>query len=278
MQILDGKKLASEILDSLKREIETIGVAPRLGVILVGRDEASKIYVSLKEKVALEIGIDFCLISLSENISEEKIINEIEKLNQNDSIDGIIVQLPLPKSLNKNRIINTIKPEKDVDGFHPENIKKFFSGKETFLPVFPEAIWELIKFSGEKLENKKAIIICNSDDFGKAMQETLKKNKVISEYFFGVDLKKNIEKINKADIIITACGKSNLISGEMIKNKSILIDGGIVKNGKRVVGDIDFESVKNLEGFVSPVPGGVGPLTIACLLRNVFWANKKLSK
>ncbi len=287
MKILNGKEIADKILADLKNKISAESLHPGLGVVLAGSDEASKIYVDLKGKAAERIGINFQKIEMLESASEEAVLEEIEKLNQDSKINGIIVQLPLPSHLDKIKIIQAIDAKKDVDGFHDENIKLFFAGKERFFPVFPKAILELIKsvethcnacLSGRQasLRGKKAIIICNSQEFGKTMQAALKTEKISSQYFFQDDVQDGLVDLQEADILITACGKPNLISGEMLKDGVIIIDGGITRVGDKVVGDVGFASVQNLNGYLSPVPGGVGPVTIACLLQNVVTATKIL--
>jgi methylenetetrahydrofolate dehydrogenase (NADP+)/methenyltetrahydrofolate cyclohydrolase len=281
MDILSGKKIASAILVELKNKISAKKLHPVLGVILVGSDEASKIYVKLKGEAAEKIGIGFQKIELATDISEQELLAVIANFNSNDKINGIIVQLPLPEHLDKLKIIQAIDPKKDVDGFHSENIALFFAGRERFSPVFPNALLELLKsvetHNDASLQDKKAVIICNSQEFGKTMQIALKKENVVSQYFFRADIQENLDNIKNADIIITACGVPNLISGEMLNEGVIIIDGGITRVGDKVVGDVDFESVQNLSGYLSPVPGGVGPVTIACLLWNVYLAIKNPS-
>lgn len=274
MKILNGKEIAGKILEDLKNDISSENVKPALGVVLVGSDEASRIYVNLKDKAAERIGIGFRKIELAENVSQSDVLKVISELNVDESISGIIVQLPLPNQLDKIAIIQAIDPKKDVDGFHDENIEKFFAGQERFFPVFPLAIMELLKSSGENLENKKASIICNSQEFGKTMQAALKREKISAQYFFSDDVQDGMVDLKESDIIISACGKPDLLSGEMLKDGAIVVDGGIIRVGDKVVGDVNFSSVQNLEGFLSPVPGGVGPVTIACLLRNVYIAKK----
>ncbi|MDO8240456.1 MAG: bifunctional 5,10-methylenetetrahydrofolate dehydrogenase/5,10-methenyltetrahydrofolate cyclohydrolase [Candidatus Moranbacteria bacterium] len=276
MQILEGKKIAEAILLEVKNKITADQAHPQLGVVLVGADEASKIYVNLKGKAAEKNGIGFRKIEMADTVSEKDLLDAIYDLNADETISGIIVQLPLPEHLDKNKIIQAIDPKKDVDGFHSENIALFFSGQERFAPVFPNALMELLKSTGKNLANKKAVIICNSQEFGQTMQVALQKENITSQYFFRADMSENINVIKDADIIITACGEPNLISGEMLKDGVIIIDGGITKVGDKVLGDVDFASVQNMDGFISPVPGGVGPVTIACLLRNVYLANKAL--
>lgn len=272
MIILEGKKIAKNILAEIKSEIAKSESQPGLGVILAGNDEASEIYVALKEKAAKSVGIKFKKIKLSKKTSERKIIEEIKKLNDDKNINGIIVQLPMPDGLDKDKIIKAIDPKKDADGFSAKGGSAWGGHSDIIEPVFPSAIIKLIKSGGQELNNKKAIIVCNSEDFGKAMKFMLEKEKIIAEY---IQVGNPISKLKEADIIITACGKPKLITGELIKDGAIVVDGGITKIDGRVIGDVDFESIKNRNIFLSPVPGGVGPVTIACLLRNVWKAYKK---
>ena len=294
MQLIEGKKIADKILDNLKDEIQASGKKPKLAVLLVGNDSASEIYVNLKKNSAERVGIDFELIRFNEENSEEEIIAKIQELNQNEKVSGMIVQLPLPEKFVTQKIINAIDPKKDVDGFsaqggsasggHPDNILK---------PVFPMAIMELIKSTSVDLENKKAMVLANSDIFGKTMKNILEENKIMADYVLRKDLKippsppftkgDNLSPFSKgrteegfldADIIISAVGKAGIIKAEMVKAGAIVIDGGITKIDGKVFGDVDFENVKNKTSFITPVPGGVGPMTIACLLRNVFLASK----
>lgn len=276
MEILNGKKIADRILEDLRNKILQENLNPGLGVVLVGSDEASRIYVSLKGKAAEKVGIGFRKIGMEEDSSEEEVLAAVSELNADPTIDGIIVQLPLPGHLDKAKIIQAIDPEKDVDGFHNENIGKFFAGQERFFPVFPGAILELLKSAGGNLENKKAAIVCNSPEFGKMMQAVLEREGVRAQYFFREDMAAKAVDLRNADIVITACGEPGLIRGEMLEDGAIVIDGGITRVGDDVVGDVDPVSVQDLDGYVSPVPGGVGPVTIACLLRNVYKAKKSL--
>jgi len=276
MKILNGKEIADKILDDLKNKIAQENLQLGLGVVLVGSDEASKIYVSLKGKAAEKVGIAFHKIEMSENSSEEAVLAEIFKLNADPKIDGIIVQLPLPSQLDRTKIIQAIDVKKDVDGFHPENVEAFLAGKERFFPVFPKALLELLRSAGESLKNKKAAIICNSQEFGKTMRLVLEREGILAQYFFHEDMHDGLVDLRDADIVITACGEANLIQGKMLKDGVIIIDGGITRVNEKVVGDVDFASMQNLAGHISPVPGGVGPMTIACLLQNVYLATKNL--
>jgi methylenetetrahydrofolate dehydrogenase (NADP+)/methenyltetrahydrofolate cyclohydrolase len=265
MQLLEGKKIADEILRDIKEKIKLQRLKPGLAVVLIGQNEASEIYVALKQKAAEAIGINFFLYRFSEEAEGNKIIEKIQELNRDKNISGIIVQLPLPKKLSTQKIMDAIAPEKDADGF---------SEQSKVSPVFPNAILQLIKSSGQDLLGKNAVVIANSKEFGETMNKVLENEKIKSRYILAKNIKNSLALIKNADIVITAVGKPKLISGNMIKEGAIIIDGGISKIGEKVMGDVDFESVKNIAGYLSPVPGGVGPMTIACLLENVY----KLSK
>jgi len=264
MQLIEGKKIADKILNNLKAEVEASGKKPKLAVLLVGNDGASEIYVGLKKNAAEKVGIGFELFRFSEENSEEEILEKISELNKDEKVSGMIIQLPLPEKFATQKIINTIDPKKDVDGFHPEN--------KTLPAVFPEAMLELLKSTNE-YQNKKAIVVANSETFGEKMCEVLKKENIKCEYVLASDI--STEKLNQADILISAVGQAGIITAEMVKDGAIVIDGGITKSDDKVLGDVDFEQVKNKTSFITPVPGGVGPMTIACLLRNVYLASKK---
>lgn len=274
MRLLQGKKIADEIIAHIKRNIAQEKLKPELAVFLIGKNPESRLYVSLKEKAAREAGIIFHKIYFLGNAKEQDILSKIEALNKNPRISGIIVQLPLPKKFNTQKIINAISPRKDADGFHPENLKLFFEGEARLWPVFPKAILELLISSGKVLKNKRAIIIAKSDIFGKTMQKALEYEEIKGEYVLLDKIIQNKKIISQADILISACGSCGIITGKMLKNGAIVIDGGISKRGTKIYGDVDFESAKSVVSFLSPVPGGVGPVTIACLLENVCKAEK----
>jgi len=274
MKLLCGKPIADEILGRLKSDVSKSAKKPGLAVVLVGSDEASKIYVALKEKAAAEIGMNFFLHRVAENVSEKEITDLIEKLNRNDSVHGIIVQLPLPTGFDTEKIISSIDPEKDADGFHMQNIEAFMGGSGKIFPVFPHAILYLIENSEEDLKNKKATVIANSDEFGKVMVSALEQKSISAEYIISGEIQRNLGKIGVADIVVSAVGSPGLIKSEMLKEGAIIIDGGISKIDSKVVGDVDFDSTEAKSGYISPVPGGVGPLTIACLLENTYLAFK----
>lgn len=275
MKALNGKKEANKILAEIRKGVKKAKKKPFLAVVLVGDDKASKLYVKLKKEAAKKVGIGFRLCKFNEDDSQIDIESKIMELNEDKKISGIIVQLPIPKIFNTQKIINTIAPEKDVDGFHPINEKLFLRGKERFIPVFPNAIFRMLKSSGQKLKNKKAILIINSEKFGKLMKVMLERNGMEAEYILAKKFKDNPQYIKNYQIIITAVGIPNLINGSIIKKGCIIIDGGIAKENGKTVGDVDWNSVKKTASFISPVPGGVGPLTVAGLLENVYLASLK---
>jgi methylenetetrahydrofolate dehydrogenase (NADP+)/methenyltetrahydrofolate cyclohydrolase len=269
MKLLEGKKISDKILGNLKKKIKAHKIKPGLAVILIGENKASETYVRLKEKAARKVDINFYKFKFKKNIPEKEIIAKIRALNADKKVDGIIVQLPLPKKFQTQKIINLISLRKDVDGF---STKK---NNLNLQPVFPSAIMKILISSQVNLKNKKAVVIANSKKFGETMQKILAEKKIKSEYILSGEIKQKINKIQKVDIIISAVGKTNLIKGEMIKRGAIVVDGGIVKKNGKTFGDADFQSVSKKVAFISPVPGGVGPVTIACLLENVYLASKK---
>ena len=278
MKLLYGKPIADSILLRLKNDIERESIKPGLAVFLIGNDKASRIYVSLKEKKAREIGINFFRFDLPVSIRQEEIIERIEKLNHDILVNGIIVQFPLPEGFDNEKIIAAMDSKRDVDGFHPANTSKFLQGSDVVWPVFPRAIVRLLESSGEQLDGKRAIVISNSDEFGKIMCAALERLGTLAQYVLSSDIVHKLNLIKTADIIVSAIGTPGILEGGMFKNGVIIVDGGIEKVGDKVLGDVDFASVEALSGFITPVPGGVGPLTIACLLENTFLAFKAQQK
>jgi methylenetetrahydrofolate dehydrogenase (NADP+)/methenyltetrahydrofolate cyclohydrolase len=272
MQRLEGKPVAERILDRVKAEIETSGTRPCLVVILVGNDPASHLYVGLKEKAAARVGIEFRKILFPENTSPDYLLGEIRKLNADTDVHGILVQLPLPEGLRKQVVINAIDPSKDVDGFHPESIRQFLEGKATLTPVFPRAVLELIRSAQVSLEGKMAMVVANSVMFGEVMVAALEKEGMEAMYILRSHLNERSFLLKDADVVVSACGEPELLPVSFFKPGAIVIDGGVTKREERVLGDVDREGLEGFEGFVSPVPGGVGPVTVACLLDNVFQA------
>jgi len=270
MKLLEGKKVADKILDKIKKDIKKSQRKPSLAVVLIGNDKASELYVKIKKEEAKKVRIDFFLFRFKENSSEKKVIEKIRNLNRDRKISGIIVQLPLPKKINTQKIISSVSSLKDVDGFSANGK----NSKSVLKPVFPMAIIKLLESSGQKIDNKKAIVISNSKLFGEVMSKALREKKMKSGYILKKEIKNNLAKIKRADILVSAVGSRGIIKGEMIKSGAIVIDGGIAKEKNKVFGDVDFKSVKNIAGFLTPVPGGVGPVTVACLLKNVYLASK----
>ncbi|KKQ53486.1 MAG: Bifunctional protein FolD [Parcubacteria group bacterium GW2011_GWD2_38_11] len=271
MKLLYGKPVAEKILNRLKNDILMQSQKPGLAVVLVGGDPASKLYVNLKEKKAKEIGINFYRYDFSENVSEENILSQIEKLNADANVSGIIVQLPLPKDFDTQKIISSIDPKKDVDGFSAQG-GSALGGHPGLVPVFPQAIMKLIESAEQELLGKKAIVIANSDIFGKIMSAMLERENLTVQYVLTENISSKLNEIKGADIVVSAVGSPGLLRGQMFKDGAIVVDGGIEKVGDSVLGDVDFASTEALSGWITPVPGGVGPLTIACLLENTFLA------
>ena len=249
---------------------------PNLAIILIGNREDSDLYVGLKEKEAKKVGIDTHLYKYADGISEKEILDSINYLNNDDCIDAILIQLPLPKRLDTDKIINSIKKEKDIDGFHPDNLKILLNscnGGAMMPPVFGACL-EILKSINCELKNKKVCIIANSDIFGKTLAKVLECRGAEVETV-KADNKDLKNKTSEADILITAVGKSKFIKKDMVKKDAVIIDIGITKEGKKVYGDVDFEDVKNVAGYITPVPGGVGPLTIAMAFKNTVELYKK---
>ncbi len=281
--IIDGKKIAKDLRQNLKNEIQNLknNVKPYLVVILIGNNTASKIYVKNKEKSASEVGIKSKVIKLEVNISEKDLIKKIEYLNLDINVHGILVQLPLPKHIDERKIISKINPIKDVDGFHPVNVGNLSSGNDAMIPCTPLGCYLLLKNTIQNLSGKNVVIIGRSNINGKPMaQLLLKENCTVTVTHSKT---KNIEKICKhADIIVVAVGKPKMINKNWVNKNSVVIDVGINRieeNGsKKIVGDADFENIKNEVFAITPVPGGVGPMTIACLLKNTLKAFKNQVK
>lgn len=266
--ILDGKKLRDKIIENLKAKVDTFDEKPTLVVILVGENPASKIYVNNKKKMAEKIGIHSEVINYPANITEAELLDKIEELNNNKKVTAILVQLPLPKHISKDNVMNKIIPSKDVDGFTPYNFGKLFSGETpTVYPCTPKGILLLLDEYNIEIEGKHVVIVGRSNIVGKPLsQMMLNKNATITICHSHT---KNLSQITKtADILVSAVGK-NIIEGEMLKTDCVIVDVGIFKdeNGK-TRGDVDFESASKIASFISPVPGGVGPMTIASLMLN----------
>ncbi|OGF20550.1 hypothetical protein A2316_00355 [Candidatus Falkowbacteria bacterium RIFOXYB2_FULL_38_15] len=274
MNIIDGKKIATEIRDGVKKEISSLRITPGLAVILVGADPASHLYVSLKERASKEAGIHFEKYLFFATEPQEKIIQKIKDLNADPKINGILVQLPLPSQFNENKIIESISPEKDVDGFHPKNIEKLLSGKKTIVSPLISGIMELIGSTDKEIKNKRIAILANSKIFAEPLQKMFK----------GSDVRITLSPadpepfVRNADIIIIALGRPNLLKGDIINKEAIIIDIGTnhLPDGS-TTGDVDIESFREKKCWVTPVPGGVGPMTVAMLLHNILEMAKNQS-
>jgi methylenetetrahydrofolate dehydrogenase (NADP+)/methenyltetrahydrofolate cyclohydrolase len=277
MKILDGKKLASDIQREIKTEILALkekSLVPGLAVILIGHDSASEIYVRNKERACRELGIYSEVHRLEDNISENEILNLIKKLNSDQKIHGLLVQLPLPKNLNEQKIIEAIDPRKDVDCFHPENIGKLFLNNARFLPCTPAGILEIFKKYSIEVSGKDCVIVGASNIVGKPLAIMLA-NAGATVTNCNAETKNLKEKVLSADILVSAVGKINLITADMVKSGSVIMDVGMNRNsGGKIIGDVDFEAVKDIAGAITPVPGGVGPMTVAMLAKNTLIAFK----
>lgn len=272
-KIIDGKKIADEILDDVKKKVEKSKTKPGLALVLVGDNPASQIYVNSKEKKCREVGIYVERHNLPKEISEAKLLELLEKLNQRKEIHGILVQLPLPKHIDENLITNAILAHKDVDGFTSASLGNLVSEKTGMAPATAIASVYLVESTGTKIEGKNAVIIGRSRIVGKpAALLLLEKNATVT--ICHSKTKGLKEHTKKADIIIAAVGKPKLVTKDMVKEGAIVIDVGINRVNEQIVGDVDFENVRDVAGFITPVPGGVGPMTIAMLIKNTLRAKE----
>jgi len=278
MIIIDGKKTAADLRLNLKNEIDNLkkkfNKVPGLTVILIGEYAPSKIYVRNKEKSAIEIGLKSEVIKYPETVDEKTVLAKISELNKDENVSGILVQLPLPKHINNKKIIDAIDPNKDVDGFHPNNVGNLSSGYESSIPCTPLGCHLLIKEIEPNLNGKKAVVLGRSNLNGKPMtQLLLKENCTVT---IAHSKTKNLkEECLKADILVVAVGIPKLVKGDWVKKGSIVIDVGINKTEGGIVGDVDFDEVSKHAKAITPVPGGVGPMTIACLLKNTIECFKR---
>ncbi len=270
-QIIDGKKVSSELLKNLKTKIDKLDKKPALAVILANDNPASKIYVSSKEKHAITLGIKSCVYKFDKNVSQKELVKLIKELNQDPTINGILVQLPLFSHLDEQELLELINPIKDVDGFHPINVGRLNCGLEPFaICCTPKGIIKLLEYYNIKIEGKNALVIGRSNIVGKPTS-TLLTNKNATVTLAHSKTKNLKELTKKAEIIVSATGHPHLITADMVNKGAIIIDVGISKheNGK-LMGDVDFDNVKNKASYITPVPGGVGPMTIACLMENTY--------
>ena len=288
MKILDGKKISNDIKDEISKEVNKIlkssGKQPHLAAILVGNNGASQTYVNAKVKACERVGFKSTLIRLDENISQNILLNEIKKVNNNEDIDGLIVQLPLPKNFDESLVTNSILSSKDVDGFHPLNVGNMVLNLPTFISATPAGIIELISRYNIETSGKNCVVVGRSNIVGSPMSILMSRNTnpgnatVTLAHSRTTNLK---ELCLKADILIVALGKANFITADMVKDGACVIDVGIsrvkseiTKSGWKLIGDVNFSEVSQKCSFITPVPGGVGPMTIAMLLKNTLLASK----
>ncbi|BFQ96465.1 bifunctional methylenetetrahydrofolate dehydrogenase/methenyltetrahydrofolate cyclohydrolase [Enterococcus cecorum] len=278
MELLNGKELAQKLQQEMTQEVTELkekGLQPGLAVILVGEDPASQVYVRNKERAANNIGMYSVVYRLPETTSEADLITKIEELNHDDKVHGILVQLPLPKHINEDLVLDTIDPAKDVDGFHPMNLGNLFAGKPTMIPCTPAGIMELIKLSGLDLAGKNAVIIGRSNIVGKPMAHLLLQANATVTICHSKT--KDLPKVAKqADVLVVAIGRANFVTADFVKEGAVVIDVGINRDeNNKLTGDVKFDEVAPLTSYITPVPGGVGPMTITMLMRQTIDAAKR---
>lgn len=274
-QLIDGKKIAAQIKDEVKKEVELLRGQGReicLAVIQVGEDPASSVYVRNKQKACEYVGIKSMLRKLPENISEKELLAVIEEMNRDEEINGILVQLPLPGHIDEDKVIKSICPDKDVDGFHPENTGRLCIGSKGMLPCTPAGIIKLLEYSGIRIDGKECVVVGRSNIVGKPMALLLlRENGTVTVAHSHTQRLEEITK--RADILIVAMGKPLYITADYVKDGAVVIDVGIHRGEDgHLCGDVDFESVKEKAAYITPVPGGVGPMTIAMLMHNCVLA------
>ncbi|HCY8443632.1 TPA: bifunctional methylenetetrahydrofolate dehydrogenase/methenyltetrahydrofolate cyclohydrolase FolD [Staphylococcus aureus] len=276
-KILDGKQIAKDYRQGLQDQVEALkekGFTPKLSVILVGNDGASQSYVRSKKKAAEKIGMISEIVHLEETATEEEVLNELNRLNNDDSVSGILVQVPLPKQVSEQKILEAINPDKDVDGFHPINIGKLYIDEQTFVPCTPLGIMEILKHADIDLEGKNAVVIGRSHIVGQPVSKLLlQKNASVT--ILHSRSKDMASYLKDTDVIVSAVGKPGLVTKDVVKEGAVIIDVGNTpdENGK-LKGDVDYDAVKEIAGAITPVPGGVGPLTITMVLNNTLLAEK----
>ncbi|QFF99404.1 bifunctional methylenetetrahydrofolate dehydrogenase/methenyltetrahydrofolate cyclohydrolase FolD [Psychrobacillus glaciei] len=279
--IIDGKQIARKVTEKVKKRVEdlkTLGITPGLAVVLVGNNAASQTYVNNKTKTCEKLGMYSVLIELDEQVSEEELLKQVELLNDDEKIHGILVQLPLPNQIDEDRVIAAISPLKDVDGFHPENVGKMMIGQPTFLPCTPFGILKLLEYSSVDIAGKHAVIIGRSNIVGKPMGQLLLKKDATVTYCHSKT--KDLHVYTKqADILVVAIGRAKAIDASYIKAGAVVIDVGMNRDEyNKLCGDVDFTSAKEVASKITPVPGGVGPMTIAMLMENTCLAAENTCK
>ncbi|MCI9233872.1 MAG: bifunctional 5,10-methylenetetrahydrofolate dehydrogenase/5,10-methenyltetrahydrofolate cyclohydrolase [Bacilli bacterium] len=278
-EIIDGKEISKKVKEELSSKVKSCMIKPSLAVIQIGEDPASNAYIRGKAKAANEVGMNFRLFQYAFDTSEREIINKIVELNNDEYIDGIIVQLPLPNGMSTKRIINSIDVSKDVDGLTDKSIARFYNNRKCFVPCTPLAVMELLKEKEIELSGKHVVVVGRSNLVGKPLvQLLLKKDATVTVCHSKTESLKEITKL--ADILIVAVGKKHLITADMVKDNVTVIDVGITREDGKLYGDVDFEKVEKKASYITPVPGGVGPMTVTMLLKNVIecYNNKNTSK
>ena len=276
-KIIDGKAVSAKVKEQVRREAEVLkdqGIEIGLAVVIVGNNSASRVYVNNKKKACEEVGFTSYEYALPEETTEAELLELVEKLNNDDKVNGILVQLPLPKQINENSIINAIRPEKDVDAFHPENVGHIMIGDFSFLPCTPAGVMELIAETGVDVCGKNCVVIGRSNIVGKPMAMLLlHKNGTVTICHSRT---KNLAEIcSQADILVAAVGKAGFVTPDMVKEGAVVIDVGMNRNSEgKLCGDVDYAACFDKAGYITPVPGGVGPMTIAMLMRNTLTAAK----
>lgn len=276
-QLLDGREIAKKYRAGLQKEVESMknkGITPNLTVVLVGNDGASQSYVNSKKKAAENIGMISSIIKMEQDATEEEVLNEINKLNDDETVHGILVQVPLPEQISEEKVLETIRPDKDVDGFNPINIGRLYAGMETFIPCTPLGIMEILKNADIDLTGKEVAVIGRSHIVGQPVAKLLTDQNATVTLLHSKSQHMK-DTLRRSDVIVSAVGRPGLVTEDDVKRGAVIVDvGNTVVDGK-LKGDVDFDTVKNVAGAITPVPGGVGPLTITMVLNNTLIAAKR---
>ena len=274
--IIDGKAISEQLRDKLREEVAALserGAKPCLAVIIVGEDPASKVYVRNKERACKQLGMDSILLRLPESTTQEELLGDVRRLNADRAVNGVLVQLPLPAHLDEQAVLREISPEKDVDGFHAVNAGRLMQGERCTVACTPAGCLDLIRSTGVKIEGAEAVVVGRSNIVGKPMAMLLLQNNATVTICHSRT--RNLAEVTRrADILVAAVGRPRMITGDMIKPGAVVIDVGINRVDGKLVGDVDFESAQEVAGWITPVPGGVGPMTITGLMRNTIAATR----
>lgn len=282
MQLIDGKHVSGVLKQQMADEVAGMARKPKLVAILVGHDGASETYVGHKEKMCGEIGMDSTVLRFEDTISEAELLNEIAKLNADESVDGFIVQMPLPKHISEQKVIEAIDPKKDVDGFHPVNVGRMILGLPAYISATPDGICELLRYYGIETSGKNCVVVGRSNIVGRPMANLLSSKEFDATVTICHSRTKNLAEVcREADILVAALGKAEFVTGDMVKEGAVVIDVGITrvksdqtKSGWKLLGDVKFDEVAPKCSYITPVPGGVGPMTIISLMKNTLKAAK----